>query len=389
MGLHHVSATTSRKDSARKRILIISYAADIHARAVAYAIRQKGHTVEELFCPDFPTRVNISLRASDQHTSPVSLIASEGGGSDYAAQPFDAIWLRRFTKAWLPPSLHPGDQEVAGRQCDRALRDLLVALDGPAVFWVNHYEPEGTSLLKVHQLRKARDAGLSIPETLVSNDPKEIREFIQRHGGTVVHKLLQHVAWRVSDNHRDNLVCYTTPVTLDKLPWDEVLRLSPGIYQPLLPKAFEIRVACFGDYLMSLRIDSQSYERARLDWRAGQWHIGMEPYDLPKHAAEGIRRFLHSIGLVCASLDFVVTPNGGHIFLEANPQGQFLWMEDRAGLPVLNAMAEFLVAGRTDFEPGLGTPSVTWGEFQGLWEGGLKDTVCRHRLMNETIAVRD
>jgi len=282
--------------------------------------------------------------------------------------------------------MHAGDRQVAGRQCGRMLQDLFIALDGPDVFWVNHFEREGTAFMKVHQLRNAVAVGLSVPDTLVSNDPQEIRSFISQCGGVAIHKLLQVACWKIEDTG-EVLGCYTSTITAAGLPRDDILRLCPGIFQPQIPKAFEVRVTCFGNYLMALRIDSQSDERARIDWRAGQWYVNMEPYELPPELAKGIRKLCRAMGLASASLDFIVTPQGEHVFLEANPRGQFLWMEERAGLPALDAMSSYLIAGHIDFEPESGSTPVTWSQFNDEWEHSLKNTVHKHVLTKENSTV--
>jgi hypothetical protein len=52
------------------------------------------------------------------------------------------------------------------------------------------------------------------------------------------------------------------------------------------------------------------------------------------------------LGLVFGSIDMIVTPDGEHVFLEVNPNGQFDWVARRAGLPIYEALAALLLAGR-------------------------------------------
>jgi hypothetical protein len=42
-------------------------------------------------------------------------------------------------------------------------------------------------------------------------------------------------------------------------------------------------------------------------------------------------------------------PNGRSVFLEVNESGQFLFVERFAGIPLLDAFAEFLLQARPDF----------------------------------------
>ena len=46
----------------------------------------------------------------------------------------------------------------------------------------------------------------------------------------------------------------------------------------------------------------------------------------------------------------IVTPEGEHVFLEVNQMGQFLFLERYAGVPLLDAFAEFLFQARPDFD---------------------------------------
>ena len=41
----------------------------------------------------------------------------------------------------------------------------------------------------------------------------------------------------------------------------------------------------------------------------------------------------------------IVTPEGELVFLEINPSGQFGFVEQRTGLPILSCLADVLIAG--------------------------------------------
>ena len=48
------------------------------------------------------------------------------------------------------------------------------------------------------------------------------------------------------------------------------------------------------------------------------------------------------LGLLFGTIDMKLTEGGEHVFLEVNPQGQFLYIEILTGLPIANAVADFL-----------------------------------------------
>jgi hypothetical protein len=55
-----------------------------------------------------------------------------------------------------------------------------------------------------------------------------------------------------------------------------------------------------------------------------------------------IRRLVDSFGTNFASMDLIVTPEGEFVFLDLNPNGQWLWLETELGLPLVSSMADLL-----------------------------------------------
>lgn len=60
---------------------------------------------------------------------------------------------------------------------------------------------------------------------------------------------------------------------------------------------------------------------------------------------ESITRLVSDLGLAFGAIDLTVTPGGDQIIPEINPTGQFGFVEERAGLPIFNAVAELLTYG--------------------------------------------
>lgn len=62
---------------------------------------------------------------------------------------------------------------------------------------------------------------------------------------------------------------------------DELLRLTPGIYQVLVPKAYELRVTMMGRRAFTAKILSQETQAGKLDWRKSYGELKMEPSRFP------------------------------------------------------------------------------------------------------------
>jgi hypothetical protein len=319
------------------RVLIPTYPQDVHAAEIALALEDQGHEAV-LWCGgDFPTRQSAAIEIRDGGIS----LEMAGPDLEGGRPPFDVVWLRRPTPAVLPSDLHPGDLPVARREC----RDFLAGLYhlvAPDAFWVNPLQSHARSELKMVQLQEAVRAGLNVPPTLLSNDPDRIRRFLDAFPGRAVYKPFHPAQWENDDR---TAVLLTSEVSADDLPEDEILRLTPGIFQARIDKAHELRATFMGDHLVTARLRSQEVEAARLDWRAAGGRIGVEPDRLPDEVERACRQVMHGLGILYGAFDFIVTPEGEHVFLEVNPAGQFLWVEEVCPeLPMLAPFVDFLLA---------------------------------------------
>ena len=56
-------------------------------------------------------------------------------------------------------------------------------------------------------------------------------------------------------------------------------------------------------------------------------------------------QLVEQLGLCYGAIDMVVTPDGRYVFLEINPNGQYLWIEEETGLPISDAICDLLMTG--------------------------------------------
>ena len=62
----------------------------------------------------------------------------------------------------------------------------------------------------------------------------------------------------------------------------------------------------------------------------------------PAEVVSAVRLLMAEFGLVCAALDFVVTPSGEWVLLEINPTGQYGFVENATGAPLTAQLADLL-----------------------------------------------
>jgi glutathione synthase/RimK-type ligase-like ATP-grasp enzyme len=326
------------------RILIPTFLGDIHATIVAAALRAKGHVPVLWHGTDFPTRQSAAVHFSQEGVR----WRIEGPDLDFSSNdPFDVVWYRRPTIApVLPEDIHPGDRAISRREC-LAFTFGLWELVAPDAFWVNPRQSLQRANAKLAQLDQALAVGLNVPLTLCTNDPEEIRRFLQQNEREVIYKAFNPAQW--TDGDRIGMV-FTSEVELDDLPDDDILRLTPGIFQRRIPKAYELRLTYMGDFLVAAKLLSQESEVSKLDWRVAFAKLRIEPTAVPSELDRRCRELLRRLGILFGCLDLIVTPEGEYVFMEVNQMGQFLWLEQmNPEIRILEPFCEFLVQKRANF----------------------------------------
>src|ERR1700687_115779 len=327
----------------KTRVLILAEPGDVHTLAVVLALESKGVEVCTWYTSAFPSR---SLESALFEGGKQEVLLGGISHSGVVHAEVDAVWRRRPSHILDEGLLHPADRKFAERECLAFRRSLLRVLS-PDAFWVNPPDAAVGAGRKLVQHSVAVDCGLSMPDTLYSNDPQEIRSFLRRHGGEIAYKGLQGGSWH---DQEKTWLLYTSVLREDQLVPDELLRLTPGIYQALVPKAYELGVTMMGRRAFAAKIRSQETQAGKLDWRKSYGELKMEPATLPGEVVGKCCALLDKLGLVFGCFDFIVTPQGEYVFLEVNEMGQFLFVEPACGLPLLDAFGEFLFQGRVDFE---------------------------------------
>lgn len=309
-------------------IIAISHAGDEHAAPVLEALRRAGAKAALVDVSAFPRRAV----ATFEHGAGARATTLRGPWGAIRASDVTAVWWRRPIPFEIDPALASADAEFAFRQVKEALAGFAASL---ATQWVNDPWREAAASHKTYQLAVAERVGLTVPRTLVTSDPARARAFLGARKGTrVIHKALHATAedWRPT-----RLV---GPEDLARL---DALRFAPVVLQEYVA-GVDVRVTAVGGKLFAAAIDARRTSSPE-DFRPVVDDARVEPCKLPGAVATRIRKLLRELGLSYAAIDLRRSDDGEHVFLEANPSGQWLFVERRTGLPITEAVAR-LLAGR-------------------------------------------
>lgn len=318
--------------------LIVTERLDPHADLVEGELERRGHPYIRFHLEDFPQPTAATYNVADSGAETLEI-----RGHRIAIDDVRAVWYRRTGPFDLPASCM-SDRRVARVECGAFVLGLWHRLSH--VRWVSSPAAIRAASNRFEQLIRAKQCGFSIAATCFSNNPDDVRGFVETHG-SVIYKPNTPIIVPRDDGSVH--VVHTTLLNDEALARLDEIRSAPGIFQRLIPKAYELRITVFGDRVFACRILSRARSETRVDWRTHDWDDpdSVPPHEattIPDHVAECCRVLVRDYGLAYGAIDLVVTPEGEHVFLELNPNGQWAWIEQRTGLPLGNALIGLLQA---------------------------------------------
>ncbi|HUR81516.1 MAG TPA: alpha-L-glutamate ligase [Thermoanaerobaculia bacterium] len=311
-------------------IVIVSHPADPHAERVLDVLRGAGHDALLFDLSDLPERATITFDYDGNCRPHVEYRA--GGRSVDLTSARSAWWRRPQAPDLTAVAANVDALNFASNEWHEAINGLYQLMDVP---WMNPPAVDEVASRKALQLRVAREAGLRTPRTLVTSDPDAARRFINAEGvGRTIFKTFSctHQVWRETRLVRD-----------EELSMLDQLRLSPVIFQEYVRGDADLRVTIVGDRIFPAAIDARGTDY-EVDFRMSLGQAHTSPCTLPPDVEQRLFALMTRLGLVYGAIDLRRTPDGDHVFLEVNTGGEFLFIEDRTGQPITQAVADWLVS---------------------------------------------
>jgi glutathione synthase/RimK-type ligase-like ATP-grasp enzyme len=233
----------------------------------------------------------------------------------------------------------PAERHYCRDEWVAVLRSIYMTLDDR---WLNSPANIARAEDKALQLAVAGESGLRIPPTVVTNDFDTARSFMSE--GATVGKAF-HTGFLDDPEGQGGRVIFTTRLDDDNRPTRESLSVAPVIFQREIVKAYDVRATVVGQRVFAATIDSQIKAETTVDWRHGSYpDLPHARHELPDDVASRCLSVVRLLGLRFAAIDLVLDRMGEYWFLEANPNGQWAWIENRTGLPISSAIVDELLA---------------------------------------------
>jgi glutathione synthase/RimK-type ligase-like ATP-grasp enzyme len=297
-------------------ILVLGNSEDAHAAHIKDALSKAGATVDYLDTRLFPTQLRVSWQPDTQVGH---LTLPEGRKLEL--QEIHSVFWRNFSGVDVPSLKDSYQQRIAENDSMSALRSLMQAC--PAR-WVNSWQAYQFHKEKPLQLSKVKQIGVTIPATLITNDPEQVIKFTQYQ-----EKLIFKPVY--GGAHAQ----FVTESYLEPKRLSLALRISPITLQEYIPGT-NIRSYVINDSVYAAEIRSQA-----LDFREDV-QAELIPLELPESIQQQCREIAKALMLEWTAIDWRKTPTGEYVFLEANPSPMFLHFEQQTGFPITEELIKLL-----------------------------------------------
>lgn len=280
------------------KILILGNSADPHVWHIKSGLESRQVEVECCDTRSFPQQTSLSM----------SLDRDDGiirfpSGKCWKWSEIDSVYWRTFSGVDIPPLADREQYRVAVADADSTLRSFMQAC--PAR-WVNPWAAYCFHQEKPLQLRKAKALGLSIPKTLITNNPEEVIDFCSG-GERFIFKPVY------GGTHTK----FVTLEHLDRERLDFALSHAPVTLQEYIPGT-NVRSYVIGDRIYSAKIHS-----SEVDFRS-DFDTELEGIEIPGSVKAQCLAVTQGFGMEWTAIDWRLSPAGEYIFLEANFSPMFI-----------------------------------------------------------------
>lgn len=318
------------------KVLVLTHEEDPHSQSVCNYLKNKGIDLFEVLTDKIITDYSLTFDLSRG-----TFLISDGRRTEKIDESW-SIWNRRVMDPVLPKNIPKELEDIVFTETERTWQSLLFSHKGKVV---NRPQANFNANNKLDQLIFVNEYGNGIktPKTVLTNDPACFLSFYSSTP-VVSFKLLKAPIVKTGEDEDSYFTCYNNIVSEGHLKNAKLVRNNPSLFQEYIDKEYELRVTALEDKVVGIRIDSQSSNLSKVDFRRYDFENVKYSYeDLP----DNVTRFCHDIinhyGLSFAELDLIRDKNGDYVFLELNPNGQWLWLELKSGYDLTKDVAENLL----------------------------------------------
>lgn len=196
--------------------------------------------------------------------------------------------------------------------------------------WINPMFATQIAERKLYQLKLAHKFGLLTPHTLVTNSSILASDFLKSNKSSII-KPISNGLQILKDN---TYSIYTSEIETNffEAYENETIFDTPVLLQERIQNQFDIRVIIIGESIFSVSINK--HDKDEVDWRKPEIEKEYRLIELPKELENKLILYHKHLDLVYSAIDLIQTQDNQFVFLEINPVGEWVWLENELGLNI-------------------------------------------------------
>lgn len=200
---------------------------------------------------------------------------------------------------------------------------------------------------KISHLIFAKNAGLLIPETLLTTEKKELMDFYFEHKKIITKDIRYPIQINFPDGSMSSVGTF---LISENMIFELSDVFAPVLVQKYVEKQFEIRHFFHDELFYTMAIFSQNDSKTNVDYRNYNEEVPNRcvPFKLPENIIEKLKHFIKLSDLRTGSIDLIYTKSEEFIFLEVNPMGQFDWLSKNCNYYIEKKIAQNLMSYEID-----------------------------------------
>lgn len=307
----------------RTKVLIISSKEDAHTDFIIDKLNKAGlaDKVIRFNTEDFIENCSLT------YTKNNSCLQFRDSNKSIDSNELLTVWYRRPKEINVPSQLSKYSHFIK-EQTDAVLKGFYFATHFCAK-WINPLDSLYRARLKVQQLELAKRLGFKLPDTIITNSANELLNFIDSYP-KISTKSLDYPNAKVDG---ELFPLYNRVIDKESFKMNvQSAAYCPTIFQEYIEKKYDIRVIVIGRKLTAFAIYSQEHSSSIEDVRGmSPFNLKHEIIELPDTLRMKIMEFMRQQNLIFSAIDLVYGVDKEYYFLENNPNGQWLWLEEKTG----------------------------------------------------------
>jgi len=320
-------------------ILIVSSKSDVHIEPVTRHFDAAGMPWARLNTEDLAKNLELNVEPAEGQGT----LCVRDSGREIDLQQVKAVWYRKPEPVDVSHfDLDQGALDYVESEFREILDNLYALLNH--VPWINNPFQTKLAHRKMLQLNVARKVGFKTPPTLVTNNGNAALRFAEQLNSDLAIKSLGALSVTEGTTGQTAYGLFTRRITRAELEQvSDKVRHLPTTFQQFIEKRYELRVTCVGEEVFACRIEARPGDLTADDYRFDTHNLKHTACACPE-LNERMLAYMRELQLNFACFDFIVTLEGEPIFLEANANGQWLWVENLTGWRIGEAIARELMA---------------------------------------------